>query len=114
CSDMEYDGVYVDKAGLEAYQNEMVKKRDQILEELKERSKSAIMAYHELQVNHVRKTYKEMYEKAKEKAKDKEKCLRRYALLESAAISRLEPFNWNSSQQLIWLLKDYYGLDLRN
>jgi DNA polymerase-1 len=112
CAAMEYDGVYVDERGLKVYRDEMVAKRDQILTELKERAKNAIIAYHEQQVIEVRKTYKELYEKAKTKTKDQTKCLRRYALLESAAVSRLEPFNWNSPQQLIWLLKDYYQLDI--
>lgn len=130
CADMEYDGVWIDQKGLSAYNDEMVAKRDQILVGLKERAKNAIMAYHELQVVEVRNTYKEMYEKAKEKAEvsiskgsgklflSKEhkqtKILRRYALLEAAAISRLEPFNWNSSDQLKWLFKDYYGLNIFN
>ncbi len=117
CADMEYDGVNIDKNGLLAYQEQMVAKRDQILGDLKERAKQAIIAYHDLQVTELRQTYKEMYEKAKNKAKDqkaKEKCLRRYAFLEGAAISRLEPFNWNSPKQLIWLLKDYYNLVLEN
>lgn len=114
CADMEYDGVWIDEKGLSAYNDEMVAKRDQILLDLKERAKTAISHYHELQVKQVSQTYKEMYEKAKEKANDPIKCIRRYALLESAAISRLEPFNWNSSTQLKWLFKDYYGLDVWN
>jgi DNA polymerase I-like protein with 3'-5' exonuclease and polymerase domains len=112
CADMEYDGVYVDKKGLQAYRDEQVHKRDSLLSELKELAKAAVTFYHEKQTDEVRKTYKEMYEKAKEKAKDKQKCLRRYALLESAAISRLEAFNWNSPKKLQWLLKDYYCLDI--
>lgn len=114
CADMEYDGVYVNKSGLEAYRDEMVSKRDIVLRELQDLAKQAIIYYHELQVKQVTKTYKEMYEKAKEKTKDKERCLRRYALLEAAAISRLEPFNWNSPKQLIWLLKDYYNLNIKD
>ena len=123
CSDMEYGGVYVNKEGLEAYQKEQVAKRDQILVELKERAKQAIIAYHEIQVTEIRKVYKEMYEKAKEKIKESKpferfaketSLLRRYAKLESSAILRLEPFNWNSPKQLTWLLKDYYSLDVED
>lgn len=114
CGDMEYDGVYVDRKGLELYNNEMVAKRDQLRSELQERAKTALVAYHAKQVKEVTATYKELYETAKEKTKDKEKCLRRYSLLEAAAISKLEPFNWNSSEQLKWLLKDYLGLDIFN
>lgn len=122
-ADMEYDGVYIDREGLLSYNKLMVTKRDQILNDLKERANPAIKAYHELQVINVRRTYKEMYEKAKTKNETKKpfekfgentKLLRRYALLESAAISRLEPFNWNSSDQIKWLLKDYFSLDIFN
>lgn len=116
-TNMEYDGVHIDKEGLSRYNDEMIIKRDQILAELKELSKEAISHYHEIQTKHISQQYKEMYEKAKEKAKTSEtkaRCLSRYALLESAAISRLEPFNWNSPKQLIWLLKDYYSLTIKD
>lgn len=114
CSDMEYDGVYIDKVGLDRYQAVAIIKRDQLLVELREQAKLAIVYYHELQVKEVNKQYREKYEKAKEKTKDQKKCLNRYALLESTAVSRLEPFNWNSPKQLQWLLKDYYALDVSN
>jgi len=114
CADMEHDGVWIDKPGLTSYRDEMVKRRDVVLAKLNERAALAIQAFHEKQVKEVSQLYKEMYEKAKEKSKDKEKCLRRYALLESTAISKLEPFNWNSSDQLKWLLRDYLGLNIFN
>lgn len=114
CADMEYDGVWVDKPGLQTYSDLVTAKRDSLLQELQDLTKPARMAYHELQVREVSKTYKELHAKAKEKTKDKEKCLRRYALLESAAVSRLEAFNWNSPKQLIWMLKEYYSLVLEN
>lgn len=117
CADMEYDGVYVEKTGLEAYSLQEAAKRDRLLEELKDLAKPAIIAYHENQVKELSQTYKEMYEKAREKAKtpeSKEKAVRRYALLEAAAVSRLEPFNFSSPKQLGWLLRDYYGLSIRD
>lgn len=114
CADMEYDGVWVDKKGLAAYNKEAVTLRDQILLELNKMCLEAIKHYHELEVIELRKQYREMYEKAKEKTKDQTRCLNRYALLESAAISRLLPFNWNSPKQLVWLLKDYYNLNIEN
>lgn len=114
CAVMEYDGVHVDQSGLERYSEETTKRRDEILLQLRDKAALAVSYYHEKQVKEVSKIYKELYEKAKEKAKDKEKCLRRYALLESAAVSRLEPFNWNSSTQLKWLFKEYYGLSIWN
>jgi hypothetical protein len=96
------------------FQSQKQRQRDRVLRYLNKEAAQPIRHYHELQVVEVSRTYKEMYEKAKSKAKDQAKCVKRYALLESAAISRLEPFNWNSSEQLKWLFKDYYGLDIFN
>ncbi len=114
CAELEWSGVPIDKKGLAIYQTEIQLKRDEVLLELRDLSKSALVYFHDMQVEEVSQTYKEMYEKAKIKAKDQSKCLKRYALLEGAAISRLEPFNWNSSQQLQWLLRDYYCLDIHS
>jgi DNA polymerase I-like protein with 3'-5' exonuclease and polymerase domains len=112
CAQLEYDGVHIDQEGLRIYQAEVQVRRDLLLAELSKLAQRAIEFYHEMQVKEVSKQYKEMYEKAKIKAKDQGKCLRRYALLESAAISRLEPYNWASSTQVAWLLRDYYQLNI--
>lgn len=112
CMELEWNGIPIDAPFLASYKNEITEQRDRTLSELNELSKQAIVFYHEKQVEEVTKTYKELYEKAKEKTKDKAKCLKRYALLEAAAISRLQPFNWNSSTQLKWLLRDYYCLNI--
>lgn len=114
CAQLEWNGIHVDIEGLRFYQNEIQQKRDEVLAELNQTANSAIQFYHEKQVQEVRETYREMYEKAKAKAKDHQKCLERYAKLEEAAILKLEPFNWNSSEQLKWLLRDYYCLDIHN
>lgn len=117
CSDMEYDGVFIDQKGLAVYSDAKLLERDRLLFELQELAKQGLIAYHEKQVREVSKIYKELYEKAKEKAKSessKNKCLNRYAELESRAISRVEQFNWNSPKQLLWLLKDYYNLNVEN
>jgi DNA polymerase-1 len=114
CAELEWNGVHIDEPGLKVYQAETQKRRDEVHEELQKLAERAIIFYHEQQVKAVSQTYREMYEKAKLKAKDQAKCLKRYADLESAAIQRLEPFNWNSSEQLKWLLKEYYQLDIRS
>lgn len=114
CAQMEWDGVWIDQEGLKTFYAETLVKKQQTLASLKEAAKEALIQFHDQQTGNVRKHYKELYETAKTKAKDKEKCLRRYALLESAAVSRLEPFNWNSPEQIKWLLKDFYELDLWN
>lgn len=114
CQQLEADGVYVDADGLKIYQQHKEKQRTRILGYLQKLAAEPIVSYHAQQVAEVVRTYKEMYEKAKEKAKDKEKCRQRYAGLEEAAILRLEPFNWNSSSQLQWLFRDYYGLNIFN
>jgi DNA polymerase I-like protein with 3'-5' exonuclease and polymerase domains len=114
CAELEFNGVHINQKGLAHYRELKTKQRDRVLGYLQKIAQPAIKTYHELQVRNVSTNYREMYEKAKTKSKDQTKCLRRYALLESAAVSRLEPFNWNSSEQLKWLLRDYYGLDIRN
>jgi DNA polymerase I-like protein with 3'-5' exonuclease and polymerase domains len=112
CADLEYDGVHIDAKGLSRYQQQVEAERDRVKAELTTLAEQPIRFYHEQQVREVSQQYKEMYEKAKLKAKDQTKCLKRYALLESAAVSRLQPFNWNSPEQLKWLLRDYYSLDI--
>lgn len=112
CADLEYNGVYIDAEGLKVYRTEVEKQRDGVLGELREMALPAIKFYHEMQVREVSDRYKEMYEKAKAKAKDKEKCHNRYAELREHAVSKIQPFNWNSSKQLKWLLRDYYQLDI--
>lgn len=114
CQQLESDGVYVDAEGLEKYRAHKEKQRTRILGYLKKLAREPIMAFHAQQVAEVTHQYKEMYEKAKAKAKDKTKCQARYAKLEEEAICRLDPFNWNSSTQLKWLFRDYYGLDIFN
>jgi DNA polymerase I-like protein with 3'-5' exonuclease and polymerase domains len=114
CADLEWHGVTVDVEGLKQYQWEIEEQRNAVLSELNTLAGLAIAHYHEKQVKEVSESYREMYGKAKIKAKDQAKCVKRYADLESAAISRLEPFNWNSSEQLKWLLRDYYCLDIHN
>lgn len=114
CADLEWNGVHVDVEGLKAFQSLKTKQRDRILKFLNSAAERAIKTYHDQQVIEVTNHYKEMYEKAVTKAKDKEKCARRYQGLASAALSKIEAFNWNSSEQLKWLFRDYYGLDIRN
>lgn len=114
CAELEWNGIHIDEPGLKVYQKEIEAKRDEVLKELQDLAKTAIIFFHERQVKEVSNKYREMYEKAKEKAKDKAKCVERYAKLEAEAIQKLEPFNWNSSVQLQWLLRDYYCLDIRS
>jgi DNA polymerase I-like protein with 3'-5' exonuclease and polymerase domains len=114
CADLEYEGIKIDIEGLSRYRTVVEQKKSVVLEELEEITKQAIQFYHEKQVREVSDKYKEMYEKAKIKAKDKAKCFNRYQKLEELAICRLESFNWNSSEQLKWLLKEYYQLDIYN
>jgi DNA polymerase I-like protein with 3'-5' exonuclease and polymerase domains len=80
CAVMEYDGVYVDKKGLESYQEGMIAKRDQLLVELKELSKEALKHFHELQVREVSQNYmRSCMKKRKSKPKTKRNVSRRYA-----------------------------------
>lgn len=114
CTEMEFNGVYIDKEALVQYKTAVEKDRESALTELTELTINPRSAWHEIQLKELKEAYREMAQKAIVKARDKEKTKARYGALEARARQRLEPFNFNSSQQLKWLLKDFYGLDILN
>jgi DNA polymerase I-like protein with 3'-5' exonuclease and polymerase domains len=114
CTQLEWDGICIDAEGLSKYALTVQEERTQVLIELNEISKHALIYYTHLQREQVKQHYREMYEKAKTKAKNQTKCAARYATLAELALSKVEPFNWNSPEQLKWLLRDYYCLDIHN
>lgn len=114
CAEMEFNGVYIDKPALLQYKLVIEKDRELALSELTQLTEEPRSAWHELQLKELKEAYQAMAQKAIVKARDKEKTKARYSTLEARARQRLEPFNFNSSHQLKWLLKDYYGLDILN
>lgn len=63
----------------------------------------------------VHQKYGAMLKAALKKAKNKEKCRARYASLKKNAMKKLPGwFNLNSDDQVAWILRDFYGLDIKN
>lgn len=112
CAELEYHGMFIDKNGLVQYAKEQEIKRDQLLTELNELTKNEREEWNAKEVASLSEQYREMSIKALVKAKDKEKTKQRYQRLFMAAKEKIEPFNWNSPKQLVWLLENKYGLDL--
>lgn len=74
-------------------------------------------AYHKLQLRKTEAEYAGKEIKALERAKTDKTRLAvpaKYLAMRSRAEDKIEPFNIDSPTQLKWLLKDYYGLDIRD
>lgn len=116
CSEIEFDGIFIDSEGLSKYKLEIDNKKTEVLAKLLEMTAEARRHWKELKERELDKHYAEMATKAIEKAKPekKEKTQQRYMGLLSNAKEKLEDFNFNSSVQLQWLLRDFYNLDIYN
>ncbi len=109
----ELRGVAIDMPMLEARKANSLAMADKWRGELLELWQEPMEAYGKQQAGQVDYQYAAMKEKALAKAKPekKEAVAVRYDNLASAARDKLEPFNIDSPSQLMWLLKEYYGLD---
>lgn len=75
----------------------------------------AYQAYYDIQVQKLKDKYQTMYAKRREKVKDAEKLKTRYEDLLAAAVDKLEKgINFNSDKQMLWLIRDYLGLEAVN
>lgn len=110
--EMEIKGISIDLEELTKVEDEYTKKRDELKAKLDGLWAEAHEAYRNNQAYEINLQYEAMMMKALEKAKDKQKCILRYQGLKQAALERIEPFNYASSQQMAWLLKEYLGLDI--
>lgn len=115
CADLEFNGIYGDWKGLEAYKSTLEELKGNALNELNEITKEARGYWKELQTKEIKKGYNQLLIKALEKSpKDPAKTRARYDLLLNKALVQVPDFNWSSPKQLTWLFKDYLALDLRN
>lgn len=114
CAELEYNGMLIDKKGLDEYALLEGGRREVTLHQLNELTKVEREEWYALQIEELSREYREMAIKALVKAKDKKKCENRYRDLFEKAKTKLEHFNWNSQKQLVWLLGEKYGLDLHS
>lgn len=111
--EMTLTGISLDEAQISAAENEYLEKCSKAKAELDEMWAGAHIAYWEIQRLEVSQRYKEMLDKALLKAKDPTKSGIRYGTLCAAALEKVETkINFNSPDQMKWLLKDYLGLDI--
>lgn len=110
--EMEMRGIAISLEELDKVEKEYTERRDALKVKLDEQWAEAHAQYRRQQEDDLGKQYYEMTQVALLKAKDKTKCEERYGNLFSKAVEKIEPFNYASSQQMAWLLKDYLGLDI--
>jgi DNA polymerase I-like protein with 3'-5' exonuclease and polymerase domains len=108
----EYKGIAIDLDLLDRLAAESAIKATESKAKLLEAWTAPILAYEQDQRYQVAQKYELMTLKALEKAKTPEATKARYGALATAALSKIEPFNLNSPSQLMWLFRDYYGLDV--
>lgn len=111
CAELEYNGIEVDKEGLEIFLQTAISYRDDYLDKLNRLTQPAQRKQQQAAVKELETLYEAMEKKVKNPT---EKTKKRYQLLKEKAITKIEPFNWNSPKQLLWLFKDYYHLPVYN
>lgn len=109
---MSLKGIRLDNLELDMMAGGYLDKEKSAEKAVREMWGEHIKAFEKLQQQEIIDRYEEMTAKALEKAKDKGKCIARYNKLKASAISKLEPFNFASSQQMLWLLKDRLKYDV--
>lgn len=112
--EMEIKGISIDLEELDRVEVEFSEKRDLLKQKLNYQWTAYHAAYLKVQRDNIYNRYYEMREKALLKAKDKNKCVDRYNQLCLKAFDQIEPFNYASSQQMAWLLKEQLGLNIED
>lgn len=107
CAELEYNGIEVDKEGLQIFLQTAISYRDNYLNKLNQLTKDAQKKQQQLAREELEKLYATMEAKIKSRT---EKTKARYQALKEKAFLKIEPFNWNSPKQLLWLFKDYLRL----
>lgn len=114
CTELEYNGIYGDWNGLYLYKEELESIRKERLQKLLDLTVEPRAHWKELKLKELKNIYENKKTLALSKAKDPIKRTAFYETLYAKASSKIEDFNWNSPQQLIWMLGAYYQQDLIN
>lgn len=115
----ELKGIQLDTNALQDLKREKEQKLVELKNILDDKWLPAYCNFHTIQTAEVFKKYDEMMLLAQEKSKDKseerkEQLRSKYASLLKKSLSKLEPFNLDSPKQMLWLLKDYFQLNVLN
>jgi DNA polymerase I-like protein with 3'-5' exonuclease and polymerase domains len=111
--DMEIKGIQIDLNELDQVEKEYLEKRETYKRKLDEQWRNHRDAYHTSQVEQLKIKYEEGARLQIERGRTAEhKTKARYQHLFEEACKRIEPFNYASSQQMTWLLKEQLGLDI--
>ncbi len=114
--DAELTGLAVDLDLVEKKRAESALALVKAEENLKKLWVEPVAAYQKMQEDKLAAKYQSMaaiaIAKPTKKPKDEDKVREKYANLYANALSSIEPFNMASPSQLMWLLRDHYGLDV--
>jgi DNA polymerase I-like protein with 3'-5' exonuclease and polymerase domains len=111
----EYTGITLDTSRMADKWQDAQLKAKEAENKLIELWQEPFLHYEKLQRQKVDKQYEGMKAAAILKAKTdktKKNAELRYEALKDKALEKVEPFNMASHAQLMWLLRDYYGLDV--
>lgn len=113
CLRMSLRGITLDMDRLAEAEIEYGKKTDELEIKLDELWKDAHQNYFEMQLGQLRVKYTEMAQRAMEKSKDPMRVSARYQQLLLNASEKLpRKINYQSPDQMKWLLRDYLNLDI--
>lgn len=113
--EMEITGIALDKKALAEAEKFYTDRANTLRAELNKLWRAPAAAYQKQQLLHLKRSYEEKCQNALQKLKDKSKeegTIARYKKLYSTAASKLEPFNYDSPGQMLWLLRDYKNYDV--
>lgn len=114
----ELEGITIDVSGLALAEQESRVAAASLRADLDNRWHSAFVQYRALQEQDIDRRYAIMRSNAALKQLNSgggaDKLRTRYDTLAAAAKAKLEPINLDSPKQLTWLLRDYFGLDIRD
>jgi DNA polymerase I-like protein with 3'-5' exonuclease and polymerase domains len=118
---MERRGIRIDLAGLEAADAEARNKAAEALRTLDEMWAPVQVAFKELQANMIDEQYADMLERAvmklapEKRAERIDRLVAKYQdLAEKNKAKNIAPINLNSHDQMRWVLRDYFGLDIED
>lgn len=112
--EMAYNGVKVDREGLMALKTQTEGELHETQADIEKDTEEPRKLFHERERQRLALLYRTQCVAQIAKGRNPLFTEARYAKLEAAAVEKIEPFNFASSKQLTWLLKDFYGLNLFN
>lgn len=125
---MELAGIAIDLEALEQYEKEVTAEYELKSKQLLEVWKDGIEAYNKLQRQNTLIEFRDklplviektrstkLWAKLSNEKKDLklDEVIRKQLNLLETKLAKIEPFNMNSDDQMLWLLKDHYGYDCR-